>query len=164
MRVFVTVGSMLPFDRLIRAVADWAASHPDVTVVAQVGQGGYGPENIIHHAMLTPQQYRENCGAADVIVSHLGMGTVITAAELGKPLVALPRRPELAEVTSDHQMATAGWLRDRPGVIVVDHESELGAAILRADASGAAVADFGQASRDRLIACLRNFLVADVRR
>lgn len=163
MKVFVTVGSMLPFDRLVAAADAWAAAHPEAQVSAQTGDGAFRPRAMLATPMLSPQDYRSRCAEADVIVSHLGMGTVITAAEVGRPLVALPRRRELGEVTSDHQMATAKWLRDRPGVWVVDSEWDIGLGINSA-CGGSAVEDFGQDARDRLVKCVRAFLQDALRR
>lgn len=159
MRVFVTVGSMLPFDRLIGAVDDWARAHPDATVVAQTGNGSLRPTAMEHHTMLSPELYTKYCAAADVIVSHVGMGTVITAADVNRPLVALPRRRELGEVTSDHQVSTAKWVRNRGGVVVIDSESQLGDAI---DAARhlTGLQKFDHGSQDRLVACVRAFVLA----
>ena len=41
--IFATVGTQLPFDRLIVALDQWAASSPDVEVFAQIGRGEYRP-------------------------------------------------------------------------------------------------------------------------
>ena len=163
MRVFVTVGSMLPFDRLTLAMDAWAAANPAATVVAQVGEGGCEPKAMRFSTMLEPERYRAECAAADVIVSHVGMGTVITAAELNRPLVAMARQRALGEVTSDHQSATAVWLRDRPGVFVVEGTESLAGAIAAASSTGG-VRDLGQSSRDQLIGCVRDFLKNTLRR
>ena len=162
-RVFVTVGSMLPFDRLIAAVDTWARAHPDALVVAQTGDGAMIPTAMEYHTMLPPARYRQYCADADVIVSHVGMGTVITAAEVRRPLVALPRRRELGEVTSDHQLATANWVRKRQGVIVIDSEAELGKAIAEAHRS-ADLQKFAEVSQVQLVECLRAFISDAVRR
>jgi len=37
--ILVTVGSMLPFDRLIEAMDKWAADHPGHSLFAQIGKG-----------------------------------------------------------------------------------------------------------------------------
>jgi len=119
-KVFVTVGSMLPFDRLVGAMDRWAAAHREAEVFAQIGEGGVPPAHMRWSQMLIPSEFRRHCETCDVIVSHAGMGTILSAGESGRPLVCLPRRPELKEVTSQHQVATARWLRERPGIRVVD--------------------------------------------
>ncbi len=45
--------------------------------------------------------------AATAIVAHAGMGTILTALEMGKPLLVMPRRAALGEHRNDHQLATA---------------------------------------------------------
>ena len=56
------------------------------------------------------------------------------AAEAGKPIVLFPRRASLGETTTDHQLHTAGWLKDRPGVFLAEDENALDAQISLANA------------------------------
>ena len=37
MKIFATVGTQLPFDRLIRGLDSWAECNPEVEVFAQIG-------------------------------------------------------------------------------------------------------------------------------
>lgn len=123
--IFVTVGSALPFDRLIRAMDLWAAAHPQTEVFAQVGAGEYVPQHMAYERMITPTEFRRRNEQAETIVAHAGMGSVITAAELGKPIVLLPRLASAREHTTDHQLHTAGWLAARPGIFVAKTEDDL---------------------------------------
>jgi UDP-N-acetylglucosamine transferase subunit ALG13 len=104
--IFVTVGEQLPFDRLIRTVDEWAGTSKK-EVFAQIGRSVYMPKHIFHKAFLTPEEYTEKLLAADVIVAHAGMGTIITASELGKPILIMPRQAAFGEVRNDHQYSTA---------------------------------------------------------
>jgi UDP-N-acetylglucosamine transferase subunit ALG13 len=158
-RLFVTVGSMLPFDRLVRAMDEFVASRPDIEAFAQIGETRHRPGHMESRQMMTPAEYRQMFERADVVVSHVGIGTVITAAELGKPLVMLPRRMELQEVTSRHQQATARWLTGRPGVHIVETEAELPARIDEV-AGSRGVADFESETRIALVRAVRDFIHA----
>lgn len=104
--IFVTVGAQLPFDRLIRTVDEWAASAPK-EVFAQIGKSNYQPQNIAYKPFLLPQDYKEYFEKAELIVAHAGMGTIISALELNKPLLAMPRLKKYGEHRNDHQVATA---------------------------------------------------------
>jgi len=157
-KVFVTVGSMLPFDRLVAAMDAWAAAHPEAEVFAQIGDGGTQPAHMPWASMLTPSDFRRRCASSDVIVSHAGMGTILSAAESGRPLLCLPRRPELKEVTSAHQIATARWLRERPGIRVIDDEGELPAALAQVVPAPGSDATRGGAD-PQLIEAVRGFLL-----
>lgn len=157
MRIFLTVGSMLPFDRLVRAMDTWAKEHPEAQIFAQIGETSLRPANMEYHAIISPSEYRDHFATCDLVVSHVGMGTVITAVECNKPLVMLPRQPELHEVTSNHQFATAKWLENRPGVRVVYSENELANAIFESVGSdGVSMIETG--TQGKLIDALRQFV------
>lgn len=116
---------MLPFDRLTRALDGWAVQHPEAVVFGQVGQGGYRPQHFEAVEMLNPAEYQRRMLWSDLVVSHVGMGTVIAAAELARPLLLMAREVKRSEVTSDHQTATARWLSGRPGIVAVADEQDL---------------------------------------
>lgn len=142
--IFVTIGSMFPFDRLIRAMDVWAAeARPGAEeaeeIVAQIGEGGgYQPVHMRWVPRLERADYAATVARARLVVAHAGVGSIVTAGEMGKPIVVLPRRQHLAEHTSDHQMETVGWLRGKPGVFVADSEADLPACIAAALAAGEA--------------------------
>jgi UDP-N-acetylglucosamine transferase subunit ALG13 len=139
--IFVTIGSMFPFDRLVRAMDAYAAETGEACR-AQIGAGAYEPAHMDWERSLAPADYARAVAACDLVVAHAGMGSVITAGEHGKPIVLLPRRARLGEHTNDHQLDTAAWLGARPGVAVAGREADLAACIAqaRADGAGARVA------------------------
>lgn len=124
--IFVTVGTQLPFDRLIGAVDAWAGAHPAHPVVAQVGPTALVPRHIAHERSMSPAACRERMLAADVVVAHAGMGTILGALELGKPLLVMPRRAALGEHRNDHQLSTARRLAELGRVEVAFDVDELG--------------------------------------
>jgi UDP-N-acetylglucosamine transferase subunit ALG13 len=145
MVIFVTVGSQMPFDRLVIGMDAWAAKHRDHVVTAQIGESSYAPKAMAAVNSLPPAQFVQRVREADLVVAHAGMGSVISAAEYGKPMVLLPRRGDLRETRNDHQMATVKWLALKEGIFVAQDESKLdetvGVALLHAEQSSAANAD-----------------------
>jgi UDP-N-acetylglucosamine transferase subunit ALG13 len=133
--IFVTIGSMFPFDRLVRAMDAWAAAHPGEEVLAQIGDGGFTPSHMRWLRRLDQDAFTGIAGRAEVIVAHAGMGSVITAGQVGTPIVVLPRQKDRGEHNTDHQLATARWLRGRPGVFVAPAEQELDRRIAEARAA-----------------------------
>ena len=105
--IFVTVGTQLAFDRLVRAVDAWAATHPEEPVLAQVNGGTYAPRHLRTVTGLTPAEFERHFAEARLVVAHAGMGTIISALEVGKPLVLLPRLASMGEHRNDHQLGTA---------------------------------------------------------
>jgi UDP-N-acetylglucosamine transferase subunit ALG13 len=135
--IFVTVGSMFPFDRLVRAMDAWAADAEE-EVLAQIGSGAFEPRHMQSFRRLDRVTFDETVRRARLVVAHAGTGSVLTAGTLGRPIVILPRRKHLGEHTSDHQLETATWLRKTPWVFVADTEPELGPRIVEALAAHAA--------------------------
>ena len=117
--IFVTVGTQLTFDRLIRAVDAWAEANPGQEVFAQINEGGYQPRHIAFAAHVDPLTFSRRFAEATVVVAHAGMGTIIPALEAGKPLLLLPRLAALGEHRNDHQVGTARFGTD-PKTSVLD--------------------------------------------
>lgn len=124
--IFVTVGNMDPFDRLVEAIDQWLAERmAGEEVFAQIGTGSYLPKNCRHVPFLTPSEYRVRFSQARFVVSHAGMGSIITALELQKPIVVMPKRAALGEQRNEHQLATVRRFRKSQLVKVADSEQEL---------------------------------------
>jgi UDP-N-acetylglucosamine transferase subunit ALG13 len=123
--IFVTVGSQLPFDRLTAAVDDWAADRPDAELFGQVGDTASPPTNFASVSTMSPEEYEQRFAEAELIVGHVGMGTIIAALELGKPLLMLPRLASLKESRNDNQVGTARHFRSFAQFEIVESASEI---------------------------------------
>ena len=134
--IFVSVGSMMPFDRLVRAMDDWAGANPDVPVEIQIGRGKYQPVHVAFLSLVPAADYRAKVAACRLFVAHAGMGSIIAAIEAGKPLLMLPRLEAEGEHNTDHQLATAKSIGARPGLHVALDAADLQrrASLLLADA------------------------------
>ena len=154
--IFVTVGTQLPFDRLVRAVDDWAGASGVTAVFAQIGDALYRPANLEWAPYLPADEFRRRLAAASLVVSHAGMGNLLAALEAQKPLIVMPRRAALNEIRNNHQVATAKWLRQMSGVRVAEDEAEL-AATLSAGDWPAPEAPRREASPE-LLAAIRDFI------
>jgi len=124
--IFVTVGSQMPFPRLVRAVDEWAEANPKVEVLAQIGTDtSFRPVAIKAFASVSPSRFVELIQTCELVVAHAGIGTVLTTLDHGKPMLLMPRRAALHETRNDHQVATLHWLQTRPGIYAVDDEAAL---------------------------------------
>lgn len=105
--IFVTVGTQLPFERLVRAVDQWAGENKQTKVFIQSGETSYIPLNCEFKAYTEPSEWEELFVEASVVVSHAGMGTILKSIDFAKPLIIMPRKASLGEHRNDHQLATA---------------------------------------------------------
>jgi len=123
--IFVSVGSQLPFPRLIMAMDEWAQINTKKKVIAQTGSSDYLCKHIEAHDFLSPRSFDRHMREATLIVSHAGMGNIIRARELGKPIIILPRLAALGEHRNEHQLQTAEQIGVIDGVWVASSKSEL---------------------------------------
>lgn len=126
--ILVTVGMQLGFDRLVRAM-DAIAPELATRIVAQTGKGSYRPANMEMRPRLDPESFEALVDEAQLIVSHAGIGSVLTAARAQTPIVLFPRRARYNEHRNDHQLATVRALEGRPGILVAWNEADLAARI-----------------------------------
>lgn len=127
--ILVTVGTQGPFDRMVRAFDRWAQHNRQHEALVQIGAGAWKPTHVRWTEFLEPALFRQAFESAELIVSHAGIGTLIAALELGKPIVVMPRRAGLREHRNDHQLATAEHFCRRHRVPVATSEEELSGAI-----------------------------------
>jgi len=153
--IFVTVGTQLPFPRLMQYVVNIAANTPR-TIIAQTGDPAFASTVFEHHVAIPPARFDSIFAAADIVVGHAGIGTILSARRLGKPLIIVPRRGALNEHRNDHQSATAQAMRDVAGVYVAENEAELAKLLEAGDLTSPQ--DHTSAMRRQLIANVQAFI------
>ncbi len=127
--IFVTIGTQEPFDRLI-AIMDEIAGSIDEEVIAQVSNSKFVCKNMVTKDFLSPTEFDDLFFRARLIISHAGMGTIISALERNKPIVVLPRIAKLGEHRNEHQLATAKKMADLKYIHVTYDENELNEKVL----------------------------------
>lgn len=160
--IFLTVGTQEPFDRLVRAVDAWAATH-EVPVFGQLGRltaDSYRPANFPFESFISADEFQERLEASRLMVGHAGMGSIISALTFGKPLLMMARRAALGEHRNEHQLATAARFTGRPGLHVAADADAVGTMIDRL-LDGDATASGGQLSphaSPQLLGAIRDFI------
>jgi UDP-N-acetylglucosamine transferase subunit ALG13 len=125
MKIFVVVGSMFPFDRLIKTIDEWASDKKDIVITAQIGASSYVPKNLDFIESLNAIDFNNTFAESDLVISHAGMGVILKSLVENKPIIVMPRLLKFKELTTDHQLATAKVLRKRGYVNVAMDEEEL---------------------------------------
>ncbi|NUB46448.1 glycosyl transferase family 28 [Fertoebacter nigrum] len=158
--IFATVGTQLPFDRLLLAVDTWASMHRDVPVVAQTGRTATTYSHLTCLPQMDQRRYADCVAQARVIVAHAGMGSILTAIEAGKPVILMPRRADLGEHRNDHQRDTAAEMAVLSNVTVVEDSATLCTAISAAltRANDPALAARSNVASARLLDAVRDFI------
>lgn len=149
--IFVTVGTNeAPFDRLLVALP----SFPGQEVLVQHGASSVRPEGA---TCVSSLPYEEVVGAmrrADVVITHAGVGSVLTALTAGKRPVIVPRLKRFGEAVDDHQLEFARQMASTGMATVVEDPALLHGTVMEASESTPAEI----APSRRLVAELRAFL------
>jgi UDP-N-acetylglucosamine transferase subunit ALG13 len=125
MKLFVTVGYQMSFDRLVIAVDEWAANRQKTDVFAQIGPTGTAPTHVDWVRFLEPNDFQRRIEECDAVVAHAGMGSILMALQYGKPILVIPRKGALKETRNDHQIATANRFAIGGHILVAMDEAQL---------------------------------------
>ncbi|USQ80456.1 hypothetical protein NF556_01975 [Ornithinimicrobium faecis] len=130
LKIFVTLGTeRFPFQRAVSAIIDAAPQH--ASLVWQLGHTP-PPDGIPGEARdwLTFEEMQQAVLAADVVITHCGVGAVLTALRAGKCPVVIPRVAANHEHVDDHQTQLARVLGESGLALVSDPgETDLVSAI-----------------------------------
>jgi beta-1,4-N-acetylglucosaminyltransferase len=154
--IFVTVGSsQFSFERLLRAVDELGV---DEELVVQHGPSTVRPRGARCAAFLSFDEVAAHAREARLVVSHAGIGSVLTALAAGKRPIVVPRRRRFGETTDDHQVETARRLAQAGLVAALEDPSDLAAALRDAGAAVPAPPRYG----GRLVQELKEYVRASV--
>ncbi len=129
--------------------------------ISDVGSEGYRPKNMAWSSFLGPDDWDERFAAADVVVAHAGMGTIISALMAGKPIVIMPRSVAYNEHRNEHQVATAKRFEGRPGVHVAMDEFQLPKLVeVAVSQPPVGVQRLGRYADQSLIETIRDFIIS----
>jgi len=119
---------MYGFDRLIKEM-DEIAGRMDEEVIMQIGETTYEPKNARYFRFASKEEMNGLYEDVRVVVCHAGVGSILTALEHGKPVIAVPRRKKYGEHVDDHQLDIAGEMEKEGRITVVCDVKELEGAL-----------------------------------
>ena len=96
-----------------------------VPVIAQIGQSGYEPKNFPYHRFLDKDEFDRHISEANIIVTHGGVSSVITAIKHRKPVIVCPRLEKYGEHVDNHQREIARSFAKKDFVLCCDEDDDL---------------------------------------
>ena len=72
-------------------------------VIVQAGFTKYNSENMEIFDLIPQDEFNDLMDKADIIITHGGVGSIISALEKGKKVIAIPRLAKYSEHINDHQ-------------------------------------------------------------
>jgi UDP-N-acetylglucosamine transferase subunit ALG13 len=132
--IFVTVGTNeAAFDRLLVALDALPAS---ASMLVQTGASNVPVTKARCVEFLPYDEVVTSMREATIVVTHAGVGSVLTALAAGKRPVVVPRLRRFGEAVDDHQVEFARQLAPTGLIRVVEDLDELGAALTPSDELG----------------------------
>ena len=125
--IFLAVGTQkFPFDRLLKS-ADKLISDGVITeeVFAQTGTCTYTPQNFEYRSMLSKAEFEERIKNCSLLITHSGVGTIISGLKARKPVIVMPRLKKYGEHVDDHQLDIAKAFSDRELVLMCGDDDSL---------------------------------------
>ena len=120
--IFATVGTHhQPFDRLVRIALGLAGDAQLVVQHGHTGRVAAGPA-VQWHRWLSPAEMTALMRAADVVITHAGVASIVDAVRAGHRPIVVPRRQHLGEHVDDHQLQIVAALEER-GIVTRLHNA-----------------------------------------
>lgn len=129
--IFVAVGTQkFPMDRLLREL-DMLVARGELKeeIFAQAGRSAYRPQYYPAVDFLPREQFEAMIARCDLLLTHAGVGTILTGLRAGKPIVVFPRLAQYREHVDDHQMEIAQAFARLGYVMLCTKAEELGQTI-----------------------------------
>jgi len=127
--ILVIVGLMYGFENLIQEM-DKIAGKIDETVVMQIGNTSYEPKKAKYFRFISEKEIDGLYNDARIVVCHAGVGSILTALQHNKPIIAVPRKKKYGEHIDDHQIEIAREWEKEGKIIAVYNIDNLEKTIL----------------------------------
>ena len=132
--IFVTVGTQdKPFTRLLEAI-DKAIENGEIkdVVVVQAGHTKYSSKNMEILEYVPFDKFGEYIDKSDVIITHGGVGSILSSVKKGKKVVAVARFAKYGEHTNDHQIQVIEKMSKQGYIIDGNNLDNIGQAVEQA--------------------------------
>lgn len=77
------------------------------TIFAQIGESSYTPRHYQYVRFLEKELFEKKMEMCDILITHSGVGTIISGLKHKKPIIVYPRLAKFKEHVDDHQIEIA---------------------------------------------------------
>ncbi len=125
MKIFISVGTQkFPFNRLIQIGDRLAEADPSFEVFAQSGNSDYIPSHYRSVSFMDKKEYEDKIDQCDILLTHGGVATIITALKKKKAVIVVPRLSKYGEHVDDHQVQIADSFAEMNYVMELNEDDD----------------------------------------
>ena len=92
------------FERLLKMVEKEVKNNNLKDVIVQAGQTKYKSKYMQIFDFISMTKFNKLMNEADIVITHGGVGSIITALKHNKKVIAIPRLSKYGEHENDHQL------------------------------------------------------------
>ena len=123
--IFVSVGTQLPFDRLLQLIEGVARElSVDEPIICQSGPSEFVSTIMTVKKFIDEDEYNAYLSESRLFIGHAGMGSIIKCLDFGVEAVLLARDASLGEHRNNHQFSTCEAFSNVSNVVYMTKEEE----------------------------------------
>lgn len=133
--IFITLGTQdKPFNRLLKQV-DKEIKNGNICekVIVQAGCTKYETENMECFNQVSQEAFEKYMKECNLLITHAGVGSIITGLKYNKTIIAIPRLEEYGEAANNHQMQIVETFSKDGFLIGLNDLNKLSYALKRAE-------------------------------
>ena len=155
--IFVTLGTQdKPFSRLLEAIeAQIEKGNIKEEVIVQAGCTKFESKHMKLMDLISPEEFEEYIRKCDLLITHGGVGSILTGLNHGKKIIAAPRLRKYKEHTNDHQLQIVEKLANDGYILELKDFTKLGKILEKARVFKTKTY---QSGRDHMIQLLEDYI------
>ena len=132
--ILVTLGTNdESFERLLKAIdKEIDKGNIKEKVIVQAGCTKYSSKNMEIFDLVTKEEFDKLISECDLLITHGGVGSILTGINKGKKVIAVPRLAKYKEHGNDHQLQIVENFSERKYILAVKDLNKLGKTIEKA--------------------------------
>lgn len=127
--IFVIVGGVVEFDfsRILKILDEIVEENiiNSSEIVAQIGHSKYVPMNYRNFRFVDGDEFQKYIDDSKLIITHGGVGTLISAMKKNKKIISFPRLAKYNEHLDDHQLELTTILKNDGYIKMATDKKEL---------------------------------------
>ncbi len=131
-------------------------------VVVQAGFTKYNSDKMEIFDMIPQEEMDSLIKEADLIITHGGVGSIMSAVKAGKNVIAVPRLKKYGEHVNDHQLEIINTFKKQGIIVGINDVTELEQALSDVKLLGRVPKSFRSAQENRIVQIIDDFIQNDI--
>ena len=131
-------------------------------VVVQAGFTKYNSDKMEIFDMIPQEELDGLIKEADLVITHGGVGSIMSAVKAGKNVIAVPRLKKYGEHVNDHQLEIINTFKNQGIIIGINDVAELAQALSEVKVLGTRPKSFRTQQDNKIVQIIDDFIQNDI--